>query len=237
LLNQFNIKPSFSSIESLKFVKFQYQEPDSMEYDPNFWSIENGTDITGFFQSTLYFSDFSDQVKKELTPLNHWIEASQEIITKIKKENSGHDLVSLHMRRGDNTDGTDENPLYVDMYGQNGGFSWDSTYGSYLSNAIDFFKNKKVKFIVFTGGSKWTDDNSTDLSWCRKHFTDDCFVFPPYSSTMLDFSLIMNCDHNIISHISSFGWWASYLNPNKNKTVIAPRNYHFENPNYDHRLG
>jgi hypothetical protein len=30
----------------------------------------------------------------------------------------------------------------------------------------------------------------------------------------------MSCDHNILSHASSLGWWAAYVNPNPNKMTI-----------------
>ena len=54
---------------------------------------------------------------------------------------------------------------------------------------------------------------------------------------MEDFCLIMSCDYNIISHVSSFGRWAAYLNPNENKKVIAPIKYHPDNLDIDYREG
>jgi len=40
----------------------------------------------------------------------------------------------------------------------------------------------------------------------------------------------MSCDHNILSHVSSFGWWAAYLNKNKNCIRVAPEYYHPNEP-------
>lgn len=237
LLSEFNIDCDFLKPSDLGSIKFSYSEPDHIEYDPDFWSIADDTDLYGFFQSLLYFGKFSGQIKTELSPRAPWKEEACEIIAQLKRDNPDYEIVSLHMRRGDNTDGSDEVPLYVDMYGTNNEFSWDSPYGSYLRLALDKFKNKKVKFLIFTGGSKGTDDNSSDIEWCQKFFNQGEFLFSPKSSTMLDFALIMNCDHNIMSHVSSFGWWAAYLNPNADKIVVAPYNYHYNHPSCHHREG
>ena len=39
----------------------------------------------------------------------------------------------------------------------------------------------------------------------------------------MDFCLITKCNHNIVGHDSTFGWWAAYLNEHNNATIIAPR--------------
>ena len=52
---------------------------------------------------------------------------------------------------------------------------------------------------------------------------------------MEDFCLLTSCDHHILSHISSFGWWASYIDKKENITV-APLKYDPETL-YNYREG
>ena len=99
-------------------------------------------------------------------------------------------------------------------------------------------KNQKVKFLVFSGGTRATgNDNSQDIDWCKDNFKGSSYIFSEGNSTLVDYSMIINCDHNIISPLSTFGWWAAYLNLNPNKKVLAPRNYHLDRDDIDHRKG
>ena len=142
------------------------------------------------------------------------------------------------MRRGDNTDHSNPDKSLSTVYGHDGTLQPGSFYHKYLTKALDEFKNTKTKFLIFSGGSR-SDGNSniSDIEWCKKNFKEDHFLFSENNSTMVDFSLIVNSDHNIMSHLSSFGWWAAYLNPRSEKKVVAPLRYHSDRPNYTHRPG
>jgi hypothetical protein len=239
LLDKFNIKSPYLKETDISKLKHSYSEPDYMKYDNNFYNIPDNTNLTGFFQSTLYFKKHAEEIKRELQPAAHFAEEAQKHIHYLKDKNPGYEIVSLHLRRGDNTDSTD--PKQVELnnsYGEPGTsvFSSESLYYQYFIDAKKVFENKKVKFLVFTGGKRGTDNNRDDVEWCKQNFQGTDFLFSENKSTMKDFSLIMSCDHNIISHVSSFGWWAAYLN-NNDKTVVAPLKYHPDRLDIDYRAG
>ena len=235
LLSEFNIESSFFSDDELRSISYSYTEPNHEVFDSNFYSLPDHTNISGFFQSTLYFQKHKNQIIKELTPKPHLIDKAVEEIRKIKEKNEGYEIVSLHMRRGDNTNNTDPNQVIYNNYYGGLSLTKESFYYSYFKKATDQFKNKKVKFLIFTGGKRGKDENQEDIEWCKKHFQGSAFMFSENKSAIEDFCLISRCDHHILSHISSFGWWASYID-NRDNMTIAPLKYDPET-DYNYRQG
>ena len=222
LLDQFNIEAVYLNDDNISQIQYMYSEPSWQKYDPTFFEIPDGSTIEGFFQSTFYFEEFEEQIKKELTPKSELVERNKEFINKIKSENEGYEIVSVHVRRGDNM-----------TNGQTGliqAFEPGGMYEQYFNNAKKVFDGKKVKFLIFTGGQRFNEDNSTDVEWCKNFFNGDEFLFSEGQPQIDDFCRIMLCDHNILSHASSFGWWAAYVNSNPNKIVVAPEYYHPDEP-------
>ena len=66
------------------------------------------------------------------------------------------------------------------------------------------------------------------MGWLKENLNGSNFYYSDGKTTLEDFALIKECDHNIMSHSSSFGWWAAYLNDNPGKKVIAPKDYSME---------
>tara|TARA_R100001086_G_scaffold105190_1_gene52836 strand:- start:417 stop:1295 length:879 start_codon:yes stop_codon:yes gene_type:complete len=227
LLDQFNIESEYLTDEDLVTLKHQAVEPDPWGYYQGFLDIPDHTNIHGFFQSVNYFQGHEKQICKELTPKAEHMEFAKKYIANLKKD--GHQIVSLHLRRGDNTDGSKSDEKYLHFYGKSDIFDTESIYGRYLSEAIKFFENKKVKYLVFTGGSRDNDD-SKDINWAKNNFKKDNFVVSETADPMQDLSLIISCDHNITCHMTSFGWWGAYLNPNPQKIVTAPKDYFYDMP-------
>jgi hypothetical protein len=221
LLDRFNIECEYATQDDMNTLQNLYEEPTWQKYDDKFFNVPDNTTLEGFFQSTFYFEHIESQIKKELTPKDEYLDKGKEYIQSLKDEHKC-EIVSVHVRRGDNmTNGQTE---LIQAFEPGG------MYEQYFNNAKKVFDGKKVKFLIFTGGQRFNEDNSTDVEWCKNFFRGDEFLFSEGQPQIDDFCRIMLCDHNILSHASSFGWWAAYVNPNPNKIVVAPEYYSPDSP-------
>lgn len=151
--------------------------------------------LTGYFQSELYFNDY----KYEIIDL---FEIPSINKTKVKEDFIWWDIndkpiTSIHIRRGDYLNHPDFHPVCGIEY-----------YEKAISEIGD-------SYFVFI---------SDDMDWVRKNFKGRDYVFPEYKDEILDLTVMMMCDNNIISN-SSFSWWGAYLNKNENKKVVTPKNW------------
>ena len=90
-------------------IEYMYNEQNHDVFDePNFWQSPNNINLHGFFQSTFYFKEFDKQIRKEFTLKDKFVNEALEFINKLKKENNNKEIVSIHLRRGDLTDGTND---------------------------------------------------------------------------------------------------------------------------------
>lgn len=225
LLNEFNIEAEVYTNEEFKKIVHHYKEPDWRTIDKNFFNVPDNTNFEGFFQSTWYFEEFENQIKKELTPKEKYLDEAKIFLDNVKKQYQGYEIVSIHIRRGNVVNDASMKDAYNNYY-NNGG------YFNYLNKAKQVFKNKKVKFLVFSGGAKWDENNINEINWCKKNLIGNEYIFSENSEPLEDFSRIMLCDHNIMSPASSFGWWAAYLNPNLDKIIVAPKAYLVDEPDF-----
>lgn len=222
LLNKFNIKCDYLTKEDKASLRNNFIEKEHSKFYPQVFYASDDTNFHGYFQSYKYFSKFNKQIKNELQLHTELENFSKDYVNNLKSSNE--EIVSIHIRRGDNSDGT--NPEYLNYYGEGDILTPDSEFGKYFYSALEMFDNKNVKFLVFSGGSrKGMSDNQSDIEWCKANLKDDRFVFCEGNSDIQDFAIMKNCDHHITSHMTSFGYWAAYLNDKDDKIVIAPSNY------------
>lgn len=221
LLDKFNIKSDYLTQSDVDTLQNLYEEPNWKKYDENFFNLPDNTTINGYYQSMFYFEHIEEEIKKELTPKNEYLDNAMNYIDFLK-EKYQCEIVSVHVRRGDNM--TNGQTGLIEAYKPGG------LYETYFNEAKKVFENKNVKFLVFTGGQRFNEDNTEDMNWCKNFFGKDGFIFSEGQDQIDDYCRIMSCDHNILSHASSFGWWAAYVNPNPNKIVVAPEWYHPDEP-------
>ena len=86
----------------------------------------------------------------------------------------------------------------------------------YYQNAIAEIKNRieKPSFYVF----------SDDIAWVKEHIRLDNAEYVDWNKgedSWQDMMLMSKCRHHIICN-STFSWWGAWLNPRKDKIVIAP---------------
>jgi len=226
LLNNFNLEAEYLVPEDIYKIQHHYMEPNHNAFDENFFNLEDNTSIHGFFQFIDYFKDHESDLRREFTPQKNFIDSAHKTLDPLRA--GGYEVVSVHIRRGDMMTvmypATGIHP--DDVYGKEDIFDEDTIYGKYINKAMSLFEDRKVKYLVFSGGNR-SDDDTSDIAYIRKVFNNDRFIISDTNDPIQDFSLIMSCDHNIACHQTSFGWWAAYLNDNQNKIVTAPEHYYF----------
>lgn len=202
--------------------KFSYKEEKEKYFSDKFYTLPDGVDINGFFQHYGYFNDFLDNFKNEFSIKKEIKTKCEEKFNQIKNDNKDYELVSVHIRLGD----IGEKLLSPSFF--------DSEFGKYFLKAKKLFENKKVKFLIFTGGCH-SNTNSNEINFLKSFLNSDDYIFSgDYNienipGEISDFYYITKCDHNILCHETSFGWWGGLISSldKYNKIVTIPKNYYF----------
>ncbi len=179
-------------------------------FNPNDFNLKDGDCIEGYWQSEKYFKDIETTLRHDLKLKNKLGEKASVFRDRIKQiRDNGGVVASLHIRRGDYI--TDK---YANVYH---GVLDLSYYQRAISTIQAKLCNKPLVLFVF----------SDDVSWVKENLKTDTPYICISRPEILDYEeliLMSLCDHNIIAN-SSFSWWGAWLNSNKNKIVIAPKNW------------
>ncbi len=152
--------------------------------------------IHDYFETLEHFDyeKYRDIFSKEFALKVDMDEKNKDMLKRIKESNS----IAIHIRR------TDHGIL---------GF----TNLKYYDKAVNYMVSKieNPHFFIFSDDINWVKENfKPDSQYTVVDINDD-------DTNYFDFELIKNCKHQIIAN-STFSWWAAWLNPNKEKIVIAP---------------
>lgn len=183
-------------------LPFYYVE-NGLTFHPEVFS-KNRNYFWGYWQTEKYFKHIEDEIRKEISLIKPLSSYSRDVMNEICKKNA----VSLHVRRGD----------YITRPSAN--IFHGVCSPEYYKTAVDFI-SKKVPdphFFLFSDDYEWTKEN---FKWLPFPFT--C-VKNPSEKNYEDLMLMAACRHHIIAN-STFSWWGAWLNPRKDKIVIAPKKW------------
>ena len=181
-----------------------YMEKTFM-YDRDVFLAKKTTYFDGFWQTEEYFKDIADIIRKEITLKAPFSPYSQTIDDKIQKTQS----VSIHARR---------------FHAESREKPWHRLCPpEYYEHAIELIANRVLcpHFFIFSDSYEWAVEAFKDLKY---PFT---IVKNGNDKNYEDMILMSHSKHHIIAN-SSFSWWGAWLNPRKDKIVIAPQTW-FEN--------
>lgn len=202
-------KALFAFLPQLQGRSRFYYEEKFYHFDSEVLNLPNNVYLNGYWQSEKYFIEIQDIIRREFTVKHHPDKYNLSLIKQINSTDS----VGVHIRRGDFV--TDENTKSL-----HGLYEMD-----YLQKAIFLMIGKiaSVHFYIF----------SDDIDWVRNNikieypmtFIDNNIGKKDYE----DLRLMSSCKNNIIVN-STFGWWGAWLNKNKSKIVITPKNWYKNGP-------
>ena len=219
LLNRFNIKASIATLEETTLIRKPLKiyftklfkkltKYNHYKFDPKVLSIKDNTYLEGYwFQSEKYFSNVRTQLLEDFTLSQNLSTEAEKIAESIRQAQSS---VSVHIRRGDYAN----DPVTLAYHGL--------APIEYYKQAIKLLQEKRDHpvFYIF----------SDDIEWVKQNFP-----LPPLSQIVSDknsgnlaeyeeLALMSLCKDHIIAN-SSFSWWGAWLGQDKNKMVIAPKQW------------
>lgn len=193
----------FYRIIRLKRLLMPFYYPEqTFAFDPKVFGKKGTVYFDGFWQTEKYFKNIESIIRSEVTlnkPLSPY---SKSIESEINKSQTP---ISLHVRRADLVN----NPVMTAFHG----YCSPEFYAKAIDRVVEGVSNPH--FFIFSDDYDWVVEHFKSLPYpytCIKNSADKNYE---------DLYLMSRCHRHIISN-SSFGWWGAWLNPRKDKMVIAP---------------
>ena len=188
-------------LNKIDITFYNFKEPH-FHYTSNILDIPKHSFLDGYWQSELYFKNYSKEIKKIFNFSDQLNKQNYLIANDINK----NDSISIHIRRGD----------FLLKRNNNHKIDLKNYYLKAIDKSSKCFKNPK--YFIFTDDPLWVTENFildysyiiVDVNYGTKSF--------------FDMHLMSLCKSNIIAN-SSFSWWSAWLNNNEDKIVYAPKDW------------
>jgi hypothetical protein len=192
-------------------TRFQEELSVSKKIDTRYFELGTNVSLHGFFESEQYFEEYKERIKSVFQFEESIDNFSTNYINVLKSLHNDAEIVGIHFRRGDYHEPQKDPGMFF----------------RFAQQAItEYFQDKPYIFLIFSGGNK--ENSGEDIEYCKEMFSiskDHTIVFCELKDTIRELSIMTNCDHMILTTKSTLGWWGAYLNKNKDKKIIVPKEY------------
>jgi hypothetical protein len=177
------------NLKTKRFLSANYYQEKQFNYSQEYVDeCPNNVNLFGYFQTEKYFSHIADSIREDFT-------FKPEVLNPCKEAFNFDGVISLHVRRTDFIEKSDDHP---------------PCSLEYYETALSKF-DSDLPVLIF----------SDDTEWCKEQelFKPDRFMISESNWNLVDMCLMTMCSHHIIANFS-FSWWGAWLSGSEN--VIAP---------------
>lgn len=211
----------YTVLQTLKLRRFipRIKEP-SLAFHPQVLEAGDNVYLDGYWASEKYFAAIAPIVREEARIADPKIEDfARRYVSERRKP--GVPVVGVQVRKGD---------IYhlCEVLKQPELAPTPLLKPDYFMRAMRHF-GENCTFLLFS-------DSEKDIQLCQEEFKA-CknIAYVTGNDDITDFAILQQCDHQIISN-STFGWWAAWLNSNREKTVIAPKGWYAPGSPHAHNM-
>lgn len=174
-------------------------------FDSSILDLTYDVYLSGYWQSEKYFKNIKSYIVEDFNNRVSPISTQNRLIADLI---SNTNSVSLHVRRTDYI----TNPIARDFHGV--------CTSEYYYNSMKYIESriKNPTYFVFTDEHEWARRNINSkhkIVFVENNHGNDSHE---------DMRLMKICKNNIIAN-SSFSWWGAWLNQNKSKIVVSPKQW------------
>lgn len=160
--------------------------------------LPTNTSFYGYYQSTKNWFGYDDRIREIFQP-------SPEVVEELKQKYpqlSNPNTLSIHIRRGEYLQFPEIHP---------------TVSVEYIQEAVKAIGEYSTVFVFTEDESRWPGSKE----FVKDNFSFPDVVFPREEEDWKEMYLMSLCQNHIIPN-STFSWWGTFLNPNKNKKIVAP---------------
>jgi len=160
--------------------------------------VDTNTVFHGYFQSSKNWFGYDDKIREIFQPPSELVEEFMLKYPQLSQPNT----LSLHVRRSEYLKFPEIHPTISIEY---------------IQEALKIVGEYSTIFLFTDEESRWPGSRD----FVVKNISLPNLIFVEETDDWKEFWLMGLCQNNIMSN-STFSWWSTFLNKNKNKKIVCP---------------